>query len=263
MTEASEIFYLDVQEPTGPPVSVLLYYSVLAYPSREESRKRKAFLEALVAMRFKEFAVQIGSRKGIPPQFGRLKREKMLCRINLGAKRLERRISAGVMGWAICLNEKSYPYEAATADGKIGIVLRGPNTVSEAVRAYVADRQRGPDAVYLEDDSAAANTAHRVWAESLPVLHIAMANPITVKIVEAQVNTKPPTRLETANDLFDSLHETQWLRKALEDSEDLKLGLRQRLGIDPDDQRDYGFKPGEAISLIPTEDLTKAYRMPK
>jgi hypothetical protein len=259
----AETIYLNVQEPSGPPISALLYYAVLAYPGRDEWQKRRSFLEAMAAMRFKEFAIQKGNRKGIPREFSGFKKEKMLGGISLGWKRVDRRIHAGIMGWCICLNEKFHPYEAPTPDGKEGVVFRGPNTVNKVVRAYVEGRQHSSDGVHLALEPALANVAHRIWAESFPVLHIAMSNPFTIKIVETQVNTGPPTAKQIAKDFFNSIHETGWLRKALEDAEQLKLDLRERLGIDPGDPRSLGFYPERAISLLPTEDLSLAYRFPK
>jgi hypothetical protein len=259
----AETIYLSVHEPSGPPVSVLLYYAVLAYPERDGWQKRRSFVEAMAAMRFKEFAIQQGNRKGIPRQFSGFKKEKMLGGINLGWKRIERRIHAGIMGWCICLNEKYHPYEAPTPDGKEGVVFRGPNTVNKVVRAFVEGRQYSSDGVHLALEPALANVAHRIWADSFPVLHIAMSNPFTIKIVETQVNTGPPTAKQIAKDFFISVHETGWLRKALEDAEQLKLDLRERLRTDPDDPRGLGYNPEKAISLLPTEDPSLAYHFPK
>lgn len=259
---AAETIHIDVREPGGPVGGVLLYYAVLAYPDSSDWHKRRAFVDSMVSMRFREFVVQGARRREIPPDF-RIKREKMLCGISLGGKRVERRISAGVMGWCICLNERSYRYDVPTPDGKIGLVLKGPKTVKEVIRAYLANRRSSLDPVNLEEQSAMANIAHRVWAESFPVLHIAMANPITVKIVEDQVNAVRPTGEQIARDLFDSIHQPTWLRKALEDAEELKCTLRERLGVDPADPRGLGFKPETAVRLLPTEDPLIACRFPK
>ena len=262
-SDRGETIYICVREPSGPIGGVLWYYAALAYPKRDERQKRRKFVEAMMAMRFKEFAVQFGSRKKIPRYFSRFKREKMLGGMNLGSKRIERRIRAGVMGWCICLNEKSYPYSAPTPDGKLGVVLHGPNTVKAVIRAYVESRHAGPNPVFVALESALANAAHRIWAESLPVLHIAMANPITIKIVEAQANNAPLDDGQVARDLFDSIHKPVWLRNSLEDAEVLRLNLRQRLGHGPDDPQRSGFKAESAIRLLPTEDPSQASYPPK
>lgn len=259
----AETMYINVLEPSGPPSSVLLYYAVLAYPDSNDLKRRRSFFEAMAAMRFKEFAIQMRSRKGIPPYYSGYKKEKMLGGINLGWSRMERRIHAALIGWCVCLSEREYRYPAPTPDGKIGLILRGPNSVKKAIRMYVENRQSGPDAVHLESESAAANAAHRIWAKSFPVLHLAMANPVTLKIMEAQVNKESVTSELIARAFFDSVHDTGWLRKALEDAEDLKLDLRERLGTQPNDRRELGYKPEQAIALLPTEDPRLAYRFPK
>jgi hypothetical protein len=260
-TDSSETIYVNVREPSGPPSGVLLYYAVLAYPRIEESRKRREFVESLAAMRFREFLVNGAKREDIPIHFRRYKREKMLSRNTLGWKRVERRIQAGIMGWCIFLNEKHHSYATPTPDGKVGVVFRGPNTVNDCVRAFVASRQSGADQVHLELESAHANVTHRIWAESLPVLHIAMENPVTIKIVEEQVKTGLPTGQQIARDIFDSVHDPSWLRQAIEDAENLKSELPERLGTDPNDPRGLGFRSEKAISLIPTEDPALSHRL--
>ena len=260
--DSPETIYVNVREPSGPPAGVLLYYAVLAYPKANERSKRREFVEALISMRLREFAVQgAAKRSDIPPYYRRYKREKMLCRINLGWKRVERRIHAAIMGWCIYLNEEHHLYETPAADGKVGIFLRGPNTVNDVVRAFVASRQNSSDPVHLESESAVANVTHRIWAESLPVLHIAMQNPITIKIVEAQVNFGPPSEKQIAKDLFDSVHEPSWLRGAIEDAENFKLVLPERLRTSPDDPRGLGYRTERAIRMLATEDASLAYRL--
>lgn len=259
--DAAEILRIDVREPAGPVGGVLLYYAILAYPERNDWQKRRAFVDSMVAMRFREFIVQGAARhKDIPPGF-KFKREKMLCGIRLGWKRVERRIHAGVMGWCIYLNEEHHLYAAPTTDGKVGIVLHGPNTVNKVIRAFIASRQVSSEPVHVALEPAIANVAHRVWAESFPVLHVAMENPITIKIVEALVRKDPITAKQIAKDFFDSIHQPSWLRSAIEDAENLKLILAEQLGVDLDDPRGLGYRPERAISLLPTEDPVLAYRL--
>lgn len=116
--DASEVIHINVQEPSGPIAGVLMYYAVLAYPKREEQSKRRSLVEAFAAMRFREFAIQGADRKGIPAVFRRFKREKVLTRTNLGWKRIERRIHAGIMGWCLYLNGKQLEYSTPTPDGR-------------------------------------------------------------------------------------------------------------------------------------------------
>jgi hypothetical protein len=258
--DAAEVIHVNVKEPSGPMGAVLLYYAVLAYPGHNEWPKRRVFIEAMVAMRFREFAVQGARREHIPLFYRRYKREKMLCRIRLGWSRVDRRISAAIMGWCIYLNQKHHRFETPTVDGKVGIYLRGPNTVNDVIRTFVASRQNSSKPTHLESESAAANVAHRIWAESFPVLHLAMENPITLKIVEAQVSGRQVAEKEMAKDLFDSVHEPTWLRGTLEDAENLKSVLPEKLGTHSDDPRGLGYRSERAISLLPTEYPALTYR---
>jgi hypothetical protein len=258
--DAVEVIHVNVKDPSGLIRGVLLYYAVLAYPQRSEWPKRRAFIEALIAMRFREFAVQGVKRADIPDHFRRYKKEKMLCRFRLGWKRVDRRINAALMAWCIYLNGKHHLFESPTADGKVGIYLQGPNTVNAVVRALVASRPKSSNPAHLESESAEANVAHRIWAESFPVLHLAMENPITLKVVEALISGQPPSEKHVAKELFDSLHEPTWLRATLEDAENLKAVLSESLGSHPSDPRGLGYKSERAISILPTENAALAYR---
>jgi hypothetical protein len=239
---------------------VLMYYAVLAYPKRVELLKRRALIEAIAAMRFREFAKKGGSWNDIPVAFRRLKREKLLTKTNLGWKRIERRINAGVMGWCICLNGKYLRYSVPTPEGKVGLFLQGPQTVSEVIGTYIEQRHVS-DRVHLDPQAAFANVAHRVWAESQPVLHLAMSNPVTLKIIEAQISKALITPKQIAEEFFASIHEPTWLRKALEDGERLKVDLIEQFKPDPDDHRNRGYKPALAITVLPTEDPAQATRI--
>jgi hypothetical protein len=257
---AAEIIRINVQEPSGPLTGVLMYYAVLAYPKREEQPKRRSFLQALAAMRFREFAIQGACRKDIPAAFRRYKREKVLTRTNLGWKRIERRIQAGVMGWCICLNGKHLRYSAPTPDGKLGLILQGPRTVSAVIRAFIENRHAA-DGVHLAFGPAFANVSHRIWAESLPVLHLAMSNPVTIRIVEAQINKDLITPTLIALDFFASLHEPAWLYNSLIYGENLKLDLAEQLRTNLDDPRKLGYKPERAIAVLPTDDPSQVTRI--
>ena len=113
------------------------------------------------------------------------------------------------------------------------------------------------------DDPALPNAKHRVWAESLPVLHLAMTNPITVKIVGEILNHRLNARSkDIERELLDSHHEPDWLREALEDAENLRPILGDMLGTDPVDPLGRGFMPEKAIRLLPTSDPKQAYRFP-
>lgn len=261
--DEAESFYMNVQEPNGPIASVFWYYAILAYPKYEDWQKRKNFVEALVVMRCKEFAVEIRSRKFIPLRLRRFKREKMLSRCNMGWKHIERRVAAGQIGWCLCLNGRRHPYDAPTEDGKLGVVLNGPTTVMESVRSYLASGQIAPDATHLEERSASANASHRIWAESLPVLHLAMAHPVVLKIIEGQVNSSVPQADAIAKSFFDSIHDPGWLRDALDGAEYLWQNLSPLVTANSNNPNGLGYRKEKAIRLIPTDDPALAHQFPK
>lgn len=246
----AETIYVNVQYHS---VGVLAYYAVLAYPKRSEMAKREAFFMAMKAMRIKEFAEIVpGVRKNIPPIYTGLKNERIYGAIRRGWGRLLRRIRAGVAGWCVVLNEKPFLFDAPELTGERGFILRGPNTVNKVLNAIVAGGSGDPN-------EATANAVHRIWAESLPVLHLAMRNPVTVKIVEELVNSGDTNASETSASrqlnkaLLDSIYETGWLRQSLEVAEELRLTLPGLLGTKTDDHLNRGFKSEFATRLIPHE----------
>ncbi len=249
----AEAIHVNVQDHS---VGVLAYYAVLAYPKRIEMAKREAFFMAMKTMRIKEFAGMIpGVRKNIPPSYTGLKNEKIDGAIRRGWGRLLRRIRAGVAGWCVVLNEKPILLEVPAPTGEVGFILHGPNTVNRVMNAIVGGGRGDPK-------EATANAAHRTWAESLPVLHLAMKNPVTVKIVEELVNSGETSPSETSaskqinKELLDSIHESGWLRESLEGAEELRLTLPALLGTKPGDHLGRGFKSEFAIRLIPREPLS-------
>jgi hypothetical protein len=139
-----------------------MYYAVLAYPDRVELERRRQFSGALVAMRVKEFARQLGGRQNAPAIYTGFKNEKIYGALRRGWKRLAKRLTAGQVGWNILL---SGTYEASTADGKKEVAVPGANTIEMAMKSYV--RMQGREHRY-GDQEAVKNAIHRVWAESLP-----------------------------------------------------------------------------------------------
>ncbi len=226
-------------------MGVIAYYAVLAYPKRSELEKRVAFSKALIATWMKAFAGGLG-RKSVPNFYTGFKNEKIEGTLRLGFRRLARRLSAGTIGWSIVLGGT---WEGSGPDGTAEVVVPGPCTIDQAMRGYVG--RRGTDE---ETETAVKNTTHRVWAESLPVLHLAMKNPIVVRIMEDRLNSKgacasKPTFID--EDLLNSIYEPQWLRESLEGAEELRPTLGDRLGNDPHDPLGRGFKPEEALRLLP------------
>jgi hypothetical protein len=205
----------------------------------------------------------MGSRKSVPPRFRRYKREKMLSRCNMAWKRIERRVVAGQIGWCLCLNGRKHPYDTPSGDGKVGVILNGPTTVMDSVRAFLERRQAAPSATHLDTGSAIANATHRIWAESLPVLHLAMAHPVVRKIIEDQVNSQEIPRGVVARSLFDSIHDASWLRDTLVRAEFLWQDLPSCIPANPQNPHGLGYRPERAIRLIPTDDPASAFQFPK
>lgn len=235
-----------------PRVGVLVYYAVLAYPNTIELARRRNFAFAMAALRIKTFSAEIGSRKDIPPRYTGFKNEKIRSAKNLAWKRLARRVSAGVIGSLVCLS-KTQPYEGAT--------LKAPATLNEAIRQYLSNQH---DRHIEWDDSAVPNAKHRVWAESLPVLHLAMTNPITVRIANDLINQRLKHKSkDVERDLLDSIEQPNWLPEALEDAEHLRSALGDILGTDPDDPLGRGFRAKKAIHLFPTDNPARAYQFLK
>jgi hypothetical protein len=249
---AAETIPINVQDPR---VGVFVYYAVLAYPKKDELAKRRALVDAMRVMRVKGFAHQIGGRKNIPPAYTSFKNEKIYGAMRRGAKRLARRFMAGTAAWSIVLNEQRFRFDAPLPNGQVGRVLSGSKSVNKAMSALV--KQQGNTREF-GDSEAVRNITQRVWAESLPVLHLAMHNPIVVRTVEEQVNSGViAPRLELSRALFGSIYEPEWLSKALGDAEELRLTLGDAMGTDPGDHLGRGFRPEKAIRLVPTEDPSK------
>lgn len=222
------------------------YYAVLAYPIRSELQRRQDFFRAMAARQIKEFAQLIpGSRRDIPTYWTRFKNEKIGGTMRRGWTRLVRRIQAGVAGWCVVLNHKPFLFDEPLPTGQVGFILRGPNTVNQVMGALVGNVPGDPK-------EAVANAVHRVWAESLPVLHLAMRNPVTTKIVEEHVNGGEKSISHQINKaLFDSTYEPTWLPDSLAQAEELRLKLPELLGTRPDDVLGRGFRAERATRVIP------------
>lgn len=242
-----EKIYINVSDSR---VGVLLYYAVLAYPDARDSLKRRAFVEAMAARQVKELSRQIGSRENIPKFYTSFKNEKIQDAFRRGCTRLARRFSAGTIGWSIRVAAQTLAYDVAAPDGPKFLLLTGAKTLNSAIRAYVENKE---SRTIDWDDHSLANAKHRVWAESLPVLHLAMTNPIVVKIIQEQLNTgKKIATKRIDTDIFDSIIEPAWLADSLDEAESLRPILGQELGTKPGHPTQRGFLPERALRLLPT-----------
>jgi hypothetical protein len=239
---SAETIYIHVMDSR---VGVIAYYAVLAFPKRSESAKRATFSHALTATWMKAFAQGLG-RKNVPTFYTSFKNEKIWTTLRLGLNRLARRLGAGTVGWSLML---SGTWEASGPHGIVEVAIPGPSTLDQAMRSYV-----GRHRTDQETETAVKNATHRVWAESLPVLHLAMNNPIVVRMIEARLNSdvaNASKRTFIDGDLLNSIHEPLWLRESLESAEELRRTLGDRLGTDPHDPLGRGFKLENALRLLP------------
>jgi hypothetical protein len=152
-----------------------MYLAVLAYPAHSEWPKRDQFIEAVKAGLLKE-----ARRRGYPgKQIQKRYREFREKRINQILDRAYRRIlrwrmPAGMAAnWMLMDGARFGP---AVLPGNIpvrAIILHAPNSPRRAMQE-IRKKVEQRDGAHREEDSALANLHHRVWANSLPVLHLVM-----------------------------------------------------------------------------------------
>ena len=240
----AETVYINVQDPR---VGVIVYYAVLAYPDRNDTAKRRAFVEAMAARQIKVLSREIGSRRNIPKFYTSYKNEKIQDTFRHGCIRLARRFGAGTIGWTIRLSGRHLAFDQS---GTQGLILNGPKTVNSAIRAYIGDRERRS---IDWDEHSVANAMHRVWAESLPVLHLVMTNPISIELLQEQLNTgKKIAPKSVDRDIFNSIIAPEWLAKSIADAESLRLILGQELGSKSGARLGRGFTPEKAVRFLAT-----------
>jgi hypothetical protein len=112
-----------------------------------------------------------------------------------------------------------------------GVRLEAPNTVNKASLALWKTRARKTDDPY----AACCNLKHRIWASSLPVLHLAI-------VLYLQV-FRIGNRLDAIARL---IRDPQWLGAALVTAEGVRVRLPSRVPT---------FDPDNAVRLLPAEAL--------
>jgi len=242
---AAEVHNVPVWEPWGAWCGVALYYAILAYPHPSDRERRVKFAKALEAWRFKKCGAK---RKAVPLFYRALKSEKVSDTMDMGFRRIAlRRLSAAQIGHILCLDGLPVPYENPRPGGPVGVILRtNVKTVGAAVNLYIEYRQeRGR---HVEQDSARANVEHRVWADSLPVLHLAIA--LWQELPKWEEACKSPPLLRQV--LLWGIWTTRWLRPALTYAEGLRLSPYFHQHIP-------SFRPEKAVRLVPIEDSSQPY----
>jgi hypothetical protein len=231
-----------------------VFLAVIAYPERSEWPKRKEFVTAARAFGLKDYIAHGGNRKMILPKFRRLKNEKIAGILSKAVRRMAARLSAASMAMCMILDGAKIPFEESLPGKPVGVVLRGPNSVFKAANALLRDRE-AHQGVYLEPHSGAANILHRRWVSSLPVLHLALALPVHKFAVATlkQAGASGALRELSVELALLWIYKPDWLGQALAYAEKMRHMLPVR--IPP-------FRLENAISLLPTEDLTQAYLLP-
>lgn len=194
-------------------------------------------MESLLAFRLKccsRYTQHVSIR--VPSEYSLVR--KLHGTISKGFRRLERRLTAGSMAWAICWNR--YLAEAVPQSSdclywnrwlglppQFGVALRrGPATVNKAAQALIESRtESNPD---LVPEDAAVNIKHRTWAESLPALHLAIA--LHQEIESLTLDGSDEDKLLLL------LFRTGWLLKALLYAESLRTFLPSRIPTFPSDK---------------------------
>jgi hypothetical protein len=230
---AGQITYIPAQGEDSK-WGVLFFFATLAYPRRDEREKRNRFARAMGAPPFKRYVAEGCDRSLLPAEY-RIKNEKIQGAVNMGVRRLSWRAAAGGMAYGICVDGVYFPYDMPSSRGSTGVILEAPNTVNKAALGVANVRAGGTGARYIWADSAVANVKQRIWASSLPVLHLAFA--LYRQIFRVGNGPDAITKL---------ILDPQWLRAALITAEGIRVRLPSRVPT---------FDPDNAIRLLPAEAL--------
>lgn len=204
------------------------YLAVLAYPSRSEWGERDKFVKAVKSLLIKRAMRRGYPRKQIQEQYREFRNKQIYQTLNRAFRRLLRlRMPAGMAAnWILIDGVRLGP---AVLPGKIplGVITlhapKSPRRAMQAIQKKIEERDRAQ----REEDSSLANLHHRVWASSLPVLHLAM--PIAERL-NSQDN---PMRL---------IYDPSWVGSALRNAEFLVKYLPCKIP---------SFNPNKAIRLVP------------
>lgn len=185
------------------------YLVVLAYPDPSEWNNRDEFIRAVKAL-----LLQISMKRGYPrkkvlPEYRptRYRPKKMEGVLGKGFRRIyDRRLIAALIA------VRTFP------PFQFSIV--------RSLRGLVAGQEQRHG--WVEIKSALDNRYHRIWAESLPVLHLTIA-----VAAELQKQSENPMRL---------IYNHSWLVRSLKGAEQLVPFLQTHIP---------SFHPERAICLIP------------
>jgi hypothetical protein len=220
---------------------VLMYYAVLAYPRSLELQKRELFVEAGKAMLFKGDVARGFDRKLVEPYYRKFKNEKIYGTTKKGFQRIEFRLSAASMAAWMYRDGVQERVDSPMPRGPDGIIESAPNTVTRGVKALLKDKALRIGKPYYEPEAAVSNAMHRIWAASLPVLHLAMS------LLEAVSYT----RLQHRVALYHLIYSTGWLNPALLRAERYRSILPRKIPA---------FLPESAVCLMPAHADSNTYK---
>jgi len=260
--------------------SVVQFLAVLAYPHVLEKNKRDPLAEAFHAMLHKACYWKARSSKNdsvslrthIPEQYRRRTNRKYQNLVNKGMRRISHRITVGNVAARFLVAGIRVPYSSAgenslsfpanpwegpirlrfvtqgnTPEGQqsIGMELRGPETLRDALRAVVKAKEQG-QAVFVSEDDAIENYKKQIWLPSMPVLHLAVA---IFEELCRYPNPEAPYGFGDAGEdgsrlVANLVWHPEWLAPALVRAESYRSILPERIpGGD--------FNPTKALRLLP------------
>jgi hypothetical protein len=234
LTPAGEVILVPTQGPMGAICGAPLCFATLAYMNQVDDREK--FILAVRSSQRKGLMKPQGIRlpDTLRAAFPKMRERKAQGAWNMGRKRIHHRVTMGSLGWAVFAGDGvRYLYSEPTADGKIGLELHGVGSLTKGVREILRQKREG--GVHVDPDTSAANEMH-LWAESIPVLHLAMA-------VYTKFEAFDPN-LSGDEKLFCLLHTADWLFDTLKFAEQLRPILHGRIPR---------FDPNKALRLIPSE----------
>ncbi|HEY6127427.1 MAG TPA: hypothetical protein VIW23_04520 [Candidatus Acidoferrum sp.] len=208
----------------GVLVGIPLFFAGLAYPDSQQIQQRAVFAEAIHAWRFKECLRRGLKRKLVPASYRAMKNQKIYGVFSKGFTCIERRLTAGSMGCSLGLNGIKIPGSWLGAALPIPVV--GAASVNKAAEAVLHGR--------ANDCSQAPNVKHRIWAESLPALHLA----VSLYMLGGQRWKSSPENLS-----FELLYSDSWLFQTLTFAEGLRKTLPSRIS---------SFRSENAIQILPS-----------
>ena len=192
------------------------YLSVIAYPIREEWSDRNKFVEACIAYSSKLYVRRGGDRRKIKQKYLQARPRDIDSRIRMGIERIRKlRLPAAWIAIRIMLRCVEGP-----------IWCSGPENIAQGVK-MMQDFIGKPN---NKRDAELCSFYNRMWAESLPVIHLAV--PIHWKFLELLAEGKE----------LQMIADPSWLPSAMRNAEALREYIPQFI---------HTFDPRSAIRLVP------------